>query len=185
MKDLKKKFKNSNKKSALSIFKSWCIKIDKASTIKKYSVTFFNGKFNDINVPFMIDSGSNYSLICKSFLDILKTQIANIHIFKNCCNVILSCGIDCPINVLGCTTLFINVNNVKLTQNFIVVDNLSVPCLLGLNFLIKNQCLIDYKNNKIIIQNKHCLKIYGIYLNYYNNSISKVNLTTNFSVQII
>ena len=48
-----------------------------------------------------------------------------------------------PLDVLGQTTLTVQLGDFQVEQDFLVVRDLSVDCLLGANFLTRHDALID------------------------------------------
>ncbi|KAF0745987.1 Uncharacterized protein FWK35_00025170 [Aphis craccivora] len=58
-----------------------------------------------------------------------------------------------PISAIGTTKIKININNKNFDIDIPVVKNLSSLIILGNDFLIKNNALIDFKNNNIILNN--------------------------------
>ncbi|CAH1722587.1 unnamed protein product [Aphis gossypii] len=58
-----------------------------------------------------------------------------------------------PISAIGIIKIKININNKKFDVDIHVVKNLSSLIILGNDFLIKNNALIDFKNNNIILNN--------------------------------
>lgn len=70
---------------------------------------------------------------------------------------------------MGITKIQIQINNNYFDINTHVVKNLSSTIILGNDFLIKNNALIDFKNNNINIQ----LKINN------TNALNCINNTNN------
>ena len=86
----------------------------------------------------MVDSGTKVSLISKSLLsnDILKTL--NTYTGK----IVAAEG--SPLNCVGWLETEVVIADKKLKFEAIVVDNLQQTMLIGTNFFIENQCILDY-----------------------------------------
>lgn len=160
---------------ALVVYKK-LIKGNSHEKQKKYSVSYITGCLMGIYLPFMIDSGSNYCLINKTLVDYLNSKKKTIKILDKKCNIVLSCGINCKITPIGLTKLQIQFGNSVFIQEFIIVENLSIPCIIGLNFLLYSHSYIDFQQSCIYFPNGDMAEIYGIYLNMPKNSISDVNM---------
>ena len=108
-----------------------------------------------------MDTGSDLSLIKENTLDV-NTEKIN----KNNTRTMLGIG-NKPVDTLGEITLEIRIGNGILKHNFHLVPNtfpVDADGVLGNDFLTINKAIINYKTNKLIIQNNAinllCSKIY-------------------------
>ena len=98
------------------------------------------GSIGSSPVTFLLDSGAAISVIR---LDILDTHVRN---------QITDAGLMAPIganssplDVIGQITLPVNIGNFQSDQVFIVMRTLTVDCLLGADYLVAHEVVINYK----------------------------------------
>ncbi|KAF0716453.1 Uncharacterized protein FWK35_00025892 [Aphis craccivora] len=106
---------------------------------------FIETKFNNTTLPITIDTGANICCIRQELLPNNYTITPT--------TVKLS-GLDNkPLCVAGITKIQLKINNNYFDVNTHVVKNLSSTIILGNDFLIKNNTLIDFKDDNIILNN--------------------------------
>ncbi|KAF0986015.1 hypothetical protein HZS_951, partial [Henneguya salminicola] len=103
------------------------------------------------NVDILIDSGASISAIDHILVRNLKYE--KLHEFHK---RLLSAN-GTPIHALGLINLDIMLNNVQFRQEFIVCRNLSKKCILGLDFLYKNKCILDFDRNIMVANDANIL----------------------------
>ena len=98
------------------------------------------GSIGSSPVTFLLDSGAAISVIR---LDTLDTHVRN---------QITDAGLMAPIganssplDVIGQITLPVNIGNFQSDQVFIVMRTLTVDCLLGADYLVAHEVVINYK----------------------------------------
>ncbi|KAF0684087.1 Uncharacterized protein FWK35_00039306 [Aphis craccivora] len=123
--------------------------------------------FNDKLTPITIDTGANICCIRQELLTNEYTITPSTMQLLGADNK--------PISAVGITKIKININNKNFEIDIHVVKNLSSLIILGNDFLIKNNALIDFKNNNIILNNNinTQLKINN------TNTLSCINNTNN------
>ncbi|CAH1709004.1 unnamed protein product [Aphis gossypii] len=120
--------------------------IQKTNKIDSISNTLhINAIFNDKLTPITIDTGANICCIRQELLTNEYTIMPSAMQLLGADNK--------PISAIGITKIKININNKNFDVDIHVVKNLSSLIILGNDFLIKNNALIDFKNNNIILNN--------------------------------
>lgn len=120
--------------------------IQKTNKIDSISNTLhINAMFNDKLTPITIDTGANICCIRQELLTNEYTIMPSAMQLLGADNK--------PISAIGITKIKININNKNFDVDIHVVKNLSSLIILGNDFLIKNNALIDFKNNNIILNN--------------------------------
>lgn len=138
--------------SCVNTYKLW--NIDKEINLyEKNNMHFIDITLNDINGKLLIDTGAS-----KSLLDISKAE-------KYKFNYILISK-DKYVGIGGLQDIYV-VYNVEITQSFIeflgtdlseiqkyfIKDGISIIGILGVDYLEKHNCIIDFKKNKLYIGN--------------------------------
>ena len=111
------------------------------------SILRITGSIGPSPVTFLLDSGAAVSVIR---LSILNSQFRNQVIETGSTDPVGTNG--SPLDVIGQVTLPVNVGNFQSDQVFIVVKTLTVDCLLGADYLVAHEVLIDYKRSAVTIQ---------------------------------
>ena len=62
------------------------------------------------------------------------------------------CANGSLLDVIGQITLPVNIGNYQSAQVFIVVKTLTVDCLLGVDYLVAHEVVIDYKHAMVTIK---------------------------------
>ena len=113
---------------------------------------FADCKINNIPAQCLIDTGAT--------LTIMSTQVwENIRPFSSATvesydgNVFTASG-D-PVKILGKTTVFIEIGGIHCSSSIIIAD-IDLSIILGLDFLKRHNCQIDVAANSLVIQGKKC-----------------------------
>ena len=95
-------------------------------------------------VNFLIDTGAAISVICHTILpgSVKITQDAPFTIGAN----------GSPLDVVGSVELKVSLDRVYTNHVFVVVRQLTVECLLGMDFLSCHRALIDCCNSKLMLR---------------------------------
>ena len=99
---------------------------------------YVNGKINDKQTYFLLDSGAAISVICERILP-TDTEIRN-----SAAAAVGATGT--PLVVKGHVTLSVSMGQLTVMHEFTVVQNLSVSCLLGADFLRRYSAIVDCGN---------------------------------------
>lgn len=133
----------------------------------KPDALYIEAKFNNTTLPITIDTGANICCIREELLPNNYTITPT--------TVQLSGPDNKPLYVAGISKIQIQINNNYFDINTHVVKNLSSTIILGNDFLIKNNALIDFKDNNIILNNN-----INVQLKINNtNSLNCINNTNN------
>ena len=108
-----------------------------------------NGSIGHSPVTFLLDSGAAVSVVR---LGALGNQYRN---------QITDAGLTAPIgangsplDVVGQITLSVSIGNFQTDHVFIVVNTLTVDCLLGADYLVAHEVIINYKQGLVVIKGK-------------------------------
>ena len=94
---------------------------------------------------FLLDSGAAMSVVN---YNVVKCQpIAEIHTHAAGAN-------GAPLDVIGQTTVTLQLGDFKVDHQFTVVRNLTVDCLLRADFLRKHSAVLDCCNNTLSVGQK-------------------------------
>ena len=99
---------------------------------------YVNGKINDKQTYFLLDSGAAISVICERILP-TDTEIRN-----SAAAAVGATGT--PLVVKGHVKLSVSMGQLTVMHEFTVVQNLSVSCLLGADFLRRYSAIVDCGN---------------------------------------
>lgn len=99
--------------------------------------------------PALIDSGASVSCIQKSVIDKLM-QKQNLKIYQTRYLEVTGVGGEHH-SVTGAVQLPVKISGVTFEQEFLVIKELHHPLILGLDFMTKNRCAIDFHYNVLSI----------------------------------
>lgn len=104
-----------------------------------------HGTLGGRSVSFLIDSGATVSVVnCDVLLPSAQAAIANSAPLTVGANGIL-------LDVLGTVMLALSIGTVSVEHTFVVARQLTVDCLLGMDFLAQYGAVIDCSNNKLTL----------------------------------
>lgn len=105
-----------------------------------------NGKINNQNIIIMIDTGASFSIISESTIE--RLNLNNV-IDRKMTADLNGIGRDISTGRIWYVELLINDNiyPLSLIASSMITDNIDI--ILGINFLKSYNALIDFKNNKI------------------------------------
>ncbi len=110
-------------------------------------------KSQAVQFPAMIDSGSQRSLIKNSLFQKLKIKI---NPPKNGEPPFLYNASDGKMPVIGVATIDLNISGLHFIHNFIVMEELSLQCILGRDFMALSDCDLKYSNNTVTLCDDKC-----------------------------
>ena len=111
------------------------------------SLMYLNAFVHDKHMKMMIDTGANRTFISKDALNSIRSsRIIN----RTQRQVILADGYT-SINVYGEVDLSFVTNNVYTSIRALIVKNLCVDCILGMDYIIKYKLIINTINRTISI----------------------------------
>ena len=95
----------------------------------------------------MLDSGSAVTLVIKEEADKLQGQLANIPIPQ----VRLITASGEPLQITGCVQAPVGISQLNVIHQFLVVDKLVVPVILGLDFLQQHNLVLNFASRLVTI----------------------------------
>ena len=106
---------------------------------------------NDIPVVSLVDSGADVSCISLNLAQKVANYDHRLRLSKN--GEINGVG-GIPIKVIGEIKLSLDIGGVAMSQNFLVIEQLSYPLILGVDFLTNYDCQIDFSTKTLYVQDK-------------------------------
>jgi len=125
----------------------------------------------------ILDTGSNLSCI-----DYSLTK--NKQLMEPKENIIITGADNTELKQLGRTQITIKIKNYHYLINAYVIEGLRCKLLLGNDFNIKNNVIIDFKNRKIQITN-NTIPMNEIWYDYNKNNITRIHTKINYITSII
>ncbi|KAF0682162.1 Retrovirus-related Pol polyprotein, partial [Aphis craccivora] len=125
----------------------------------------------------ILDTGSNLSCI-----DYSLTK--NKQLMEPKENIIITGADNTELKQLGRIEITIQIKNYHYLINAYVIEGLHCKLLLGNDFNIKNNVIIDFKNRKIQITN-NTIPMNEIWYDYNKNNITKIHTKINYITSII
>lgn len=110
-----------------------------------------SGKLGGFAVEFMLDSGSSVSLIRH---DLLKS-IKNITEVNSSKAVQLITASGDPLLILKYVKALVQLGELKICHEFVVVNSLVTPAILGVDFLQGNCLSLDFSQTPITVCGGH------------------------------
>lgn len=102
--------------------------------------TVITGEVGDITVEVMFDSGSAVSLLRKRDMDCMKS----LQYLKKIPQVKLITASGDPLPIVDHVQTMVRVGNFKTAHEFVVVECLIYPVILGIDFLQQNELMLDF-----------------------------------------
>lgn len=125
----------------------------------------------------ILDTGSNLSCI-----DYSLTK--NKQLMEPKGNIIITGADNTELKQLGRIEITIKIKNYHYLINAYVIEGLHCKLLLGNDFNIKNNVIIDFKNRKIQITN-NTIPMNEIWYDYNKNNITRIHTKINYITSII
>ena len=111
------------------------------------TVLRINGLLGHSPVTFLLDSGATISVVR---LDTLTAELRS-QITTNGLTAPIGAN-GSPLDMVGQVKIQVTIGNFHTEQVFIVVNTLTVDCLLGSDFLVAQEVIIDYKKGTVLIK---------------------------------
>ena len=105
------------------------------------------GLLGQSSVRFVLDSGAavsvvDYGVVEKPYGDLIQKEGVTTAVGAN----------GLPLNVVGKVHLPVKLGNFQQDQEFLVAKNLSVECLLGADFLVRSEAILDCKAGRLSLK---------------------------------
>ena len=110
----------------------------------KTNAVVITGHIEENAVQMMLDSGSSLSLLRRSSL----ASMVGVQLSKRP-TVQLVTAAGTPIPIADYVQAPIKIGNVKITQQFLVVDSLIAPVILGIDFMKRHKVSLDFMTTPV------------------------------------
>ena len=117
--------------------------------INNISSYFVLGCVCECPVSFLVDTGAGVSLLRG---DVWEKAVPNssAYALQGACRLV---GVDgIPIKVCGAASVNVTVEGHTLSHQFIVADHITAEAILGMDFLEKNECILDLCKGRLSIK---------------------------------
>jgi len=119
-------------------------------TINSVSSYFLSVCVAGMDVSCLVDTGAGVSLLNGNVLD--KIDQTNI-IMEPVCQKLI--GVDgIPLKVRGASTFHLIIAGLEFKHMLIIADNITTDAILCLDFLDSHQCVLDFGQRKLCVNNK-------------------------------
>ena len=113
------------------------------------NATVINGMVGGVAVEIMLDTGSAVSLLrC--------TEALSMNTYKTsptCSSIKLVTALGEPLPIISCVEATVNVTDKFATSHqFLIVDSLIYPVILGTDFLYKHHMCLDFTSSPVTVQ---------------------------------
>lgn len=128
-------------------------------------------KLNNIEVNALIDSGSEIDAISDQWFQSNKERLGHVDVFPLSNTTVRSALGKSSKLIRIQVMLTVEINDFKEDAVFLVIPGLNRECIVGINLLKLHNCIIDFKNNKLVINNadstgekqqQHEVSMYGM-----------------------
>ena len=117
----------------------------------KCGATMIKGKLGGIVVEFMLDSGSSVSLVqC----DILKS-VKNMTQVDTTTTLWLVTASGDTLPILRHIRTVVQLGELNIVHEFLVVNSLVIPVILGVDFLQENSLVLDFSQTPVVVHSGH------------------------------
>ena len=120
------------------------------AAVKKH-VTLIPGEIGNVATEIMLDSGSSLSLIRQVMISRMS-NIANIEPHAPQPSLVTAAGDPLPIR--GYIRAPVRIGQLQAVHEFIVVDSLVTPVILGTDFLQENNVAIDFSSSPVTVSSR-------------------------------
>ena len=118
---------------------------DPGKHINTNNVLRVHGLMGSSPVQFLLDSGAPLSVVCYGALqDLYRRQMTT----PDTPTAVAANG--APLDLVGQVTIPISIAEFTSTHRFIVAHNITVDCILGIDFLLQHGVVIDCKKHSIV-----------------------------------
>ena len=123
--------------------------------------TYLKGKIGNLTISFLIDSGSNTTLLSnETYSQLDDTHKPHLRPTE----VTLRAVNKDELKVYGVADFTLQFENQKYLQQIMVCE-MATSAILGQDFLLKNNCRIDFKRSQITIKTSQFIYRLGVKLN--------------------
>ena len=117
----------------------------------KCTATMIKGKLGEVAVEFMLDSGSSVSLIQYDLLKSVK-NVTRVNMVK-ALQLMTASGDSLPI--LQHVKALVQLGELNIFHEFVVVNSLVTPIILGVDFLQENGLTLDFSQTPVAVCSGH------------------------------
>ena len=116
----------------------------------KNNATVIQGKVGNVTVEIMLDTGSAVSLLRHNEASQMETH--PIPSGNPSIELVTASGEPLPILSCGAAPVQVSNTNITTTHQFLVVDSLIYPVILGTDFLYRHQLSLDFTSSPVTVQ---------------------------------
>ena len=113
----------------------------------KPSPLYLEGEIDGMKTSFLLDTGSNLSIIGKDTWEQLLKHSKNVRLEKTLKRAYAAN--NQPLAILGAAELSVKVENLTISHKFIITQELMGQCILGMDYLQKQATCINFENRTI------------------------------------
>ena len=113
----------------------------------KSSAATLTGELAGERMEMMLDSGLAVSLVIKEEANKLQGKLANIPIPQ----VKLITASGEPLQITGCVQAPLGISQLNVIHQFLIVDKLVAPVILGLDFLQQHNLVLNFASRPVTI----------------------------------
>ena len=106
------------------------------STTIRRNAAYITGNINGHRTDILLDSGASCSVVCSHYIPPADIQPIT--------SITLLNADGSSLSPVGTTTAQVALNGLDTHHNFVVVNDLSTPVILGCDFLLKHGVLLDF-----------------------------------------
>ena len=116
----------------------------------KCNAAILTGELAGKIMEMTIDSGSAVSLVMKQEVDVLKhDRLLNAPVPK--LRLVTASGE--PMLITGCIQAPVRISQLEITHQFLVVERLVTPVILGVDFLQQHNLVLNFASSPVAISN--------------------------------
>ena len=113
------------------------------------NATVITGMVGEVVVEIMLDTGSAVSLLCRTEADSINTNPSS----QGCSSIQLVTTSGESLPIVRCVETSVKIiDHCMATHQFLIVDSLIYPVILGTDFLYKHQLCLDFTSSPVTIQ---------------------------------
>ena len=113
------------------------------------NATVITGKVGDVFVEMMLDTGSAVSLLRRREGNSMNTYPSS----QGCSSIQLVTASGESLPIISCVEASVQmIDNFMMTHQFLIVDSLIYPVILGTDFLYKHHLCLDFTSSPVTVQ---------------------------------
>ena len=127
-------------------------KILRSYGVNEGASVYVSGRVEDVSVDFLLDTGSAVTLIHERLLD----KVVRAKRMSEARERVISANGQ-PLGMLGTCKIRISLRGIDAHHSVLVASDITQDCLIGVDFLAKLNCHMDFENGLLKAGNKNVL----------------------------